>query len=127
MLGRLARLAFALGICAVPQDVVRLYPQPDLEQAARTYRHNLEGLWNEDFLSRLTSEERARTGPVALNLPLVGANRYPLDFYADAARKKVYLPIASVKFVDDMAIAVAYYDRIHCDIGVIADYAAALR
>lgn len=123
------RAAFLAAWCAAvqAQDVGRMYPQSQLEKIAPRYQPNLRGLWEEDFLSRLTPEERLQAGTVMLNLPLIGANRHPLDFYADSGRRQVFLPIASVRFLDDMAVAIAYYERMGCDTGTVYDYAAALR
>jgi hypothetical protein len=109
------------------QDVRRLYTQAELESIGSRYRPNLKGLWEEDFLSRLTPDERLRAGTVALSLPLLGANRSPLDFYADSGRRQVFLPIASVKFMDDLAVAFAYYEKMGCAQGTVSDYTAALR
>ncbi len=121
--------AFLMFMCANAraQDVLLLYTTSELQEIGTRYRPNLIGLWEEDFLSRLTRDERARTGTVTLNLPLVGANRNPLDFYSSPPRRQVFLPIASVKFFDDLAVAFAYYGKMGCDLGVVSDYSAALR
>jgi hypothetical protein len=60
-------------------------------------------------------------------VPLIGVNDQPLDFYANAERREVFLPISSIKFMDDISIAFAYYDRNSCDVASISDYVAALR
>jgi len=109
------------------QDVSLLYSESDLQQIGNRYTPNLRGMWDEDFLSRLTIAERLQAGAVSLYLPLVGANRYPLDFYSDPVRRQVFLPIASVKFIDDISLAFAYYQRIGCDVGLVSDYVAVLR
>lgn len=123
--------AFALLLCACgpgwAQDVSRLYSNSDLEKSASLYGGNLRGMWDEDFLAMLTVEERRKAGQVSLFLPLIGANRHPIDFYSDVARRKVFLPIASVKFIDDLGIAFAYYERTGCGQGLVSDYAAVLR
>lgn len=109
------------------QDVTLLYSQNELLRAARLYSGNLRALWAQDLLSRLTPSERRRAGPVTLRLPLVGAHRTPLDIYADPVSRTVYLPISSVKFLDDIYIAMAYYDSRGCGLGAVSDYVAALR
>lgn len=109
------------------QDVGRLYSQSELAAAGSRYAPNLQGLWQEDFLSRLTPAERQRAGAVTLHLPLVGAQRVPLDFYAIAAQRQVFLPIASVKFLDDISIATAYHERRGCGMAAVSDYMGVLR
>ena len=117
-------LAFA---AAHAQDVQRLYAPATLEGMAPRYRPNLRAMWQEDFLARLSPEERLSAGAVTIDMPLVGAGKYPLDFYSDPPSRQVVVPISSVKFVDDMAVAFAWYERMGCDTGPISDYAAVLR
>ncbi len=112
---------------AQAQDVLQLYETSELQQIGDRYRPNLRGMWDENFLSYLTRDERMRAGTVTLNLPLVGAARYPLEFTSVPGRRQVFLPIASVKFLDDMSVAFAYYQKMHCDLGAVSDYAALLR
>lgn len=109
------------------QDVGRLYSQSELADAGSRYAPNLQAMWDVDFLTRLTPAERQRAGAVTLHLPLVGAQRLPLDFYALAAQRQVFLPIASVKFLDDVFIAMAYYDRRGCSMEAVFDYMGVLR
>jgi len=108
-------------------DILRIYSTPELQEYAARIHGNLRGMWEEDFLSRLTDDERARAGTVTLNAPLVGDTRHPLEFYSDPIQRQVFLPIASVKFFDDLALAFSYYDNKGCDVGVVSDYAAVLR
>lgn len=108
-------------------DVSRLYGNTELQEIGNRYRPNLVGMWEEDFLSQLTSEERLPAGNVTLKLPLLGVARYPLEFYSNPPTQEVFLPIASVKFIDDLAVAYAYYEKMRCDLGTVSDYAAALR
>jgi hypothetical protein len=119
-------LILSCSICQA-QDVGRLYTASELDRAANVYGPNLRLVWEEDFFSRLTPVERSQAGQVRLELPLVGAHRHPLDFYSDVPTHRVFLPIASVKFVDDLAVANAYYVRRDCFAGPISDYAAILR
>jgi hypothetical protein len=122
-------LAFAAAATtpAHAQDLTLLYSQAELVRAAQRYSPNLRALWGEDFLSRLTPSERRLAGAVTLRLPLVGAHGTPLDIYADPSSRQVYLPISSVKFLDDIFIAMAYYDSRGCGLGSVSDYVAALR
>lgn len=109
------------------QDVGRLYSQSELASAGSRYAPNLRGLWDEDFLTRLAPGERQRAGKVTLLLPLMGARRSPLDFYSSPPERQVFLPIASVKFLDDMSIAIAYHESRGCGMGAVSDYVGLLR
>ena len=122
----LACALLAASPCA-GQESTALYPASELGRMSRVYGPNLQGLWDEDFLPHVTPDERRRAGAVSLRLPLVGIRRSPLEFYSDAEGHDVYLPISSVKFVDDMSVAFAHYERRGCDKGVVSDYVAALR
>jgi hypothetical protein len=108
-------------------DVLRIYSAPELQEYEIRIGPNLYGMWEEDLLSRLTRDERAQAGAVTLNTPLVGATRHPLEFYSDPAERQVFLPIASVKFFDDLALAFSYYGNIGRDAGVISGYVGVLR
>jgi hypothetical protein len=122
-----ACLAAALAGPLAAQDVERLYTQAELKNAGGRYSPSLKGLWDEDFLSRVTPAERQRAGSVALVLPLVGAQRTPIDFYALPRERRVYLPISSIKFLDDITIAIAYHESRQCGIGLVSDYVGVLR
>jgi hypothetical protein len=129
---RLSRIAGCLGAALASlsihaQDVGRLYTEAELAKAGARYAPNLRGLWEEDFLSRLTPAERQQGGAVSLALPLIGAQRSPIDFYAYPAERRVFLPISSVKFLDDISIAIAWYESKNCGMGTVSDYVGALR
>src|ERR1017187_3984941 len=108
-------------------DVSRLYENAELQESGNRYRPNLIGMWEEDFLSRLTPNERRLAANATLSLPLVGATHQPLEFYSNPTGQQVFLPIASVKFIDDLSVAFAYYDKMRCNLGTVSDYVAALR
>src|SRR5262245_27858593 len=103
------------------QDVSDLYTISELNAIGTRYRPRLRALWEEDFLSRLTRDERVT---VRLDIPIIGENSYILDFQAYPEARQVFLPVASIKFLDDIAVAFAYYDKSGCDIGTVSDYAA---
>ena len=122
-------LIFAVTIFACEnvwaQRVSELYTISELQTIGDRYRPRLRGIWQEDFLSRLSRDERAQ--PVTLDIPLIGENDYILDFYSYPDRRQVVLPVASIKFLDDMTVAYAYYEKNGCDVGLVSDYAAVLR
>lgn len=51
----------------------------------------------------------------------------PLDFFANVPARQVFLPIASVKFLDDLYISIAYYELRGCGVSAISDYMGVLR
>lgn len=108
-------------------DIMRLYSTHELQEYATRVGPNLRGMWEEDFLSKLTYEERVRAGTVTLHTPLVGVTRFPLEFYSNPIERQVFLPIGSVKFLDDVALSFSYYADKGCDPGVVSDYAGVLR
>jgi hypothetical protein len=101
-------------------DYASLYQLETLRRDSAIYAPNLRGIWEEDLLPRLKAEDRGPTEGVRLNLPLVGVNRHPLDFYA--LWPVVTMPIMSVRFLDDMALAVAWLDGRGCDTDAVSDY-----
>lgn len=109
------------------QDVARLYSKAELLEIGARYEPNIRLLWNQNLLANLTSSERAKVSQVALKLPLFGVTRNPVEYYSNPDARQVVLPIASVKFLDDMSMAFAFFDKNGCDMGAVSDYAAALR
>ncbi len=104
------------------RDLGALYDRDTLEAARQRYGPNLLGMFEEDFLTRLTREERQAAGTVRLEIPLTGANRSPLDFYSLIDRRVIVIPVLSVKFLDDLSIAYAYMDRHDCDRNQLLNY-----
>ena len=121
----LAMTAMLVYFAGWAQHVEALYSRSELQSWSDRYRPNLEGLWQHDFLSRLTTDERQRAGEVRLVLPLHGPSRQPLEFYSSPAHKQVFIPIASVKFIDDLSVAFAFYEKSACDLATVSDYASA--
>lgn len=108
-------------------DYSRLYSRDTLQQAYQAYAENLRGVWNEDLLGRLTVTERQAASNIRLSLPLVGRHAHPFDYYAQAASGEVTIPILSVKFFDDIAIATAWLERKGCETLVVSDYVGMIR
>lgn len=119
-------LILCLSLCSLApvlaKDFGRLYDEQILRRAADVYGPNLQGLFREDFLSRLTLQERRAAPRIHLATPLVGANRSPWDYYALIDRQRIVVPILSVKFLDDLSISYAYMDRFGCDREMLFNY-----
>lgn len=112
---------------AASADFTTLYRTDTLEAAAGTYNENLIGTWDEDLVARLRSPDREEAERIRLRLPLIGTDPSPFAFYADSSFRRVYVPTLSVKFLDDLAIALAWLDRHDCDISAVFDYVGMIR
>lgn len=109
------------------QKVHLLYTPSELKETNDQYSASLLRMWREELLPRVTSNERSRAGTVDLERPVVGENDFPLEAYSYVVTRQVFLPTATVKFLDDMTVAYAYYHKMRCDLGVISDYTTVLR
>lgn len=106
----------------------QLYDDETLEYWQGRYRENVQ--WNFDNLivGNLTPQERRRLGRVDLQMPLRAPGRLagdPLVFYAGSGR--IVAPVKSIKFFDDISIALAYYQLRGGDIQTVYDYLAMLK
>jgi len=108
-------------------DYATLYSPGTLQNSYNTYARNLRGLWEEDLLSRLIGAERQAAANVRLELPLIGAHRHPFDYYASPLRRRVIVPILSVKFFDDICTAIAWMERRGCNKLAVSDYVGVIR
>ena len=128
-----AFIGFCLAAAAFPalaQSSERwagFYDAQALEKAAALYSGSVRGTWEEDLLQRLPSHQRQAIGPVRLQLPLVGADKRPFAYYALPEDRIVVVPIQSVKFLDDLATAQAWFLRRNCPTETVLDYVALLR
>lgn len=104
-----------------------LYDTDTLEAASKLYSKNLQDTWTEDFLAKLLPQDRQAIGNVRLLLPLVGEHAHPFDYYAYPSRKLVVVPIQSVKFLDDLAIAHTWLLNRNCSDQAVFDYVGFLR
>lgn len=104
-----------------------MYSRAELQRAGGIYGPNLRGIWLQDLQGELTLEERGVAARTSLELPLVGAAGTPFEFYTDTVAQRVTVPIFSVKFLDDLFIAITWLDRRGCDVQAAFDYISMLR
>jgi hypothetical protein len=109
------------------QDYANIYSRSELQRAYNTYSENLRGVWEQDLKGRLLVNERQAAAGVRMLLPALGNHRHPLDFYAESGSRKVTIPIFSVKFFDDICIALAWMERNNCNKLLVSDYVGMLR
>ena len=116
-------------IAGLVKDVnaVDVYYTETLQKAGQKYSNNIRLVWNEDLLGRLTVNERQAAGHVTLNLPLMGVQRSPFDYYSSPRTREITIPILSVKFFDDLAISSAWLTRQGCALDPVSDYVGILR
>ena len=102
-------------LCMVPvtvlasSDLSSLYDDQTLSYWKGQYK-NLRWNFEKQVLGALTPAERRRLGRVQLDLPLRAPGELagdPLVFYV--ARGRIVMPIQSVKFFDDLALAWAWF------------------
>lgn len=93
---------------AAAKDLSGLYPRATLEHWQPRFAESIRWNFENVILPALTPEERGRLGRVRLDFPLVGAGGDPLDFHSTTRPPVVTMPTLSVKFLDDLAIAIAW-------------------
>jgi hypothetical protein len=108
---------------AAGEAQVTLYGEDSLLHARNTYSANLRGNFN-DLVNRLPAAQRERALAARVVLPLRG--RHPLDFFALPEQQAVFVPIESVKLLDDLSVAYAYREERGCDPSAVFDYAGML-
>ena len=118
-----------MGYAALAQaaDTLEVYDTHALQEANQLYSEKIRLVWNEDLLGRLTDSERQAAGNVKLSLPLMGGNRSPFDYHSIPGTREVKIPVMSVKFFDDLAIAEAWLVRKECAVDPVSDYVGVLR
>lgn len=133
MIRRLAaRLVVLVGVslCATgvaAKDLSALYSREVLEHWQPRFAKSI--LWNFEnvILPALTPEERGRLGAVQFDFPLVGAGGDPLDFHSTASPPVVTIPTLSVKFLDDLAIAISWLNASDNRPEALQEYVAMLK
>ncbi|WP_455205964.1 hypothetical protein [Kaarinaea lacus] len=106
-------LIFLLPCVANAKSMVGLYSDQQLEKAYSVYNRNIPYLYTDDFLGRLTFEERFGHD-IRLATPLRGDGGTPWEFYALIDQKIIVMPILSIKFLDDLSITFAYMEKNNC-------------
>jgi len=118
---------FALIATAALAQWGTMYDSGQLQASFKTYSPNLRGMWTEDMRARLGPEDRQVLAGVQLLSPLIGTHGHPLDYYADVAARRIYIPILSVRFLDDLAITQSWMSYRVCTQPALIDYVAMLR
>jgi hypothetical protein len=110
------------------RDLSGLYDHATLEEWAPRYERSTTKIFERVIKPALLAQEIRGIGAVRLDFPLHGeglAKEHPLQFYADAPR--VVMPIASLKFLDDLCTAYAWLQINGYSLETISEYTAMLR
>ncbi|SHE81735.1 hypothetical protein SAMN02745206_00891 [Desulfacinum infernum DSM 9756] len=110
-------LVFFLGAAAPgplrAMNLDELYPRQVLQYWQGRYRDNLEWNFRNVVLANLTAAERRRVEGTSLDIPLIAPEQnVPVNFYAYrwGNSGRIVMPVVSVKFLDDFAIASAWLE-----------------
>ncbi|MGA2614193.1 MAG: hypothetical protein ABSG38_12190 [Spirochaetia bacterium] len=132
-MARLRNFVFFLSVLSLApmticsQDLSTLYPDSTLRYWQARYAPNIMYNLEEVVLPELTADESSVLGPVRVDFPLVGSYGDPLNFYSDVLGRVIFMPILSIKFVDDLSVAEAWLEAKGVGYGRIADYIAMLK
>ena len=112
------------------KDLSGLYDQGKLKYWQGRYSENL--LWNyrNVILPVLIPQDRNALRGLKIRFPLVGEiGGDPLEYYSgfDRGKPVVVIPVLSVKFFDDLAIAIAWMDTNGYSMGTVTDWVTMLK
>lgn len=118
-------IAFSLPLLATARDYSRMYSPQELERANGTYAKNINGMLFNDIARHLLDDELKTLRRIKLEQP-VHRTVDPFEFSANSRSGVMLVPTFSVKFLDDLAIAIAWYERKDCNKETVFDYVAAM-
>jgi hypothetical protein len=107
-----------------------LYDRATLENLRPRYERSTTRIFEQVILPALLTHEKLRIGNVPLDFRLYGegkAKEHPLQFYVPPDASRVVMPIASLKFLDDLCTAYAWLQINGYSLETISEYTAMLR
>lgn len=109
---------------------LNIYSREDLDYWYTRYAPNI--LWNFEslILRKLNRNEKTNAFGACLEFPLTTPSELsgtPFSFYADVHNKKIFVPISSIKFIDDLSIAFAWLHENGFTIETVIDYIFCLK
>lgn len=128
-LGRMLLAGFAL---AVTLHIARAgglpdYSQSELAEWQQRYPRGILANYREVILPRLDPQHRAKLEGLRFEFPLSIPSREPYAYAADTQGRTIYMSIQSLKFFDELSIAMAWLDRNGYVIQSTIDYLTLLR
>lgn len=121
----IALIVSTLTTMAVARDYSGMYSQAKLKRVSEVYGNNLRLVLYEDIKPHMLVDELKTLGRITLLQPW-DRTLDPFEFSANAESGIILIPAFSLKFLDDLAIAAAWYERYNCDKQAIFDYVSAL-
>lgn len=97
-----------------------VYSQADLDRVMNRSVPDIRAVFEQDILGNLPREMRAQAARIRLDFPETGPG--PLAFYADPDSRTIFMPLASIRFFDDMATVYAWFESRDCDAAYIQSY-----
>ena len=112
------------------KDLSGLYDHATLEHWKPRYERSTTKILEQVIAPVLLTQEKQRLGNVRLDFLLYGEGRakeHPLQFYVPPDGSRVVMPIASLKFLDDLCTAYAWLHINGYSLETISEYTAMLR
>lgn len=100
------------------------YGRADLDRVRERSVPTILSVFERDIVGNLPRAERPRAAAIRLEFPDEGPS--PLSFYAEPHRQTITMPLASIRFFDDMATVFAWFESKDCEPGYIQTYLWAL-
>ena len=120
-----ATLSFIYSSSAFSASRTHIYTDNELVRLQKIYSENITWNFQNTIRDVLTPEEKQRLSNIELILPLRSEFGGLLDYYTKA--NKVYLPISSIKFFDDLAVATEWLIQNNYTTSTVLDYVIFLK
>jgi hypothetical protein len=111
-------------------DYTGIYTKQELSYWQTRYPANISWNFNDLMLGKLYPKEKFSAFGTKLEFPLTpfgGITDSPFSFYAMVAQKTIYIPMSSVKFLDDLSIASAWLEQNGYSQETVMDYISILK
>lgn len=118
-------MGFLMPLVANARDYSELYSPSILRSANNSYSSNIHAVLYQDVRGYLLPGEIRVLNETELRQPW-DRTLDPFEFSAYPDRGVILVPTLSIKFLDDLAIALAWYERFGCNKESVFDYVASL-
>jgi len=118
-------MAMLMPLSLHARDYSQIYSANTLRSANNTYSTNIHAVLYEDIRGYLLPREIRVLDRTELKQPW-NRTQDPFEFSAYPDRGVILIPTLSIKFFDDLAIALSWYERFGCNKESVFDYVASL-
>jgi hypothetical protein len=108
------------GVSTLPVAQIHIYSDQELRAAGQRYEPNIRGIFRQDLVRQLPAADRAVLANATLRMPLRG--EHPLQFSARPSDRSIVAPVMSLKFIDDLTIAWAWFEENQCETEYLTSY-----